>query len=136
MAEFVSFSTTLTDHNAVPAGSTFTNTWRFRNTGGTTWDEGYKLVYAPQGATSHPMMNEKSFSLAKVASPLPAAPGDEVAINLSLTAEQHRRVYRSLADSGAAGKTFAPMPRLRSSRLLPKGAAHGRPTCAIADHTI
>ncbi|NLF66674.1 MAG: peptidoglycan DD-metalloendopeptidase family protein [Chloroflexi bacterium] len=140
MAEFVSFSTTLTDHNAVPAGSTFANTWRFRNTGGTTWDEGYKLVYAPQGATSHPMMNEKSFSLAKVASPLPAAPGDEVAINLSLTApEQHGRVYRSpwqIRD--AAGKAFAHL--YAEITVIPASTEGSGARQAdmrfIADHTI
>src|SRR5690606_12794509 len=108
-AEFVNFSTTLADHNAVPAGSTFTNTWRFRNSGAPTWGEGYKLVYSPQGATSQPMTNKKSFALAEVAIPLPAARGAEVAITLSLTApEQDGPVSRSPWQIGdAAGKAFA-----------------------------
>jgi hypothetical protein len=86
-SEFLRFNTTLKDHNAVPAGSTFTNRWVFKNTGNTTWSDGYRLVYTPvPHANSDPMLAKTSFPLAEVAQPLPAGPGDEVEIKLDMTA--------------------------------------------------
>ena len=95
-ADFVSFATTLTNHNAVPAGTTFTNRWRFRNGGATTWGEGFRLVYVIDGANSDPMMAQTAFDLAAVAAPTPVPPGAETEIALTLTAPaQFGRVYRS-----------------------------------------
>lgn len=139
-AEFVSFSTTLADHNAVPAGSAFANTWRFRNSGSATWGDGYSLVYNPQGATSPPMSAKKSYKLAEVAAPLPAAPGAEVAITLPLTApKRHGRVYRSpwqICD--AAGKAFAHL--YAEITVVPASTegtgARQADMRFIADHTI
>ena len=87
-SEYVSFSTSLSNYNAVPAGSTFTNRWTFRNSGGQTWGAGYKLVYAPRSDDTNPdpLSELSSFDLADVASPMPAEPGDEVVITLSLKA--------------------------------------------------
>ena len=83
-------------HNAVPAGTTFTNRWRFRNGGATTWGDGFRLVYVPEGANSEPMMAQTSFDLAAVAAPTPVPPGAETEIALTLTAPaQFGRVYRS-----------------------------------------
>ena len=96
-AEFLRFTTTLDDYNAVPAGSTFTNRWVFRNSGGTTWADDYRLVYAPEAnGNSAPMMAETSFALADVTQSLPAEPGDEVEIALQMTApERFGRSYVS-----------------------------------------
>ena len=87
-SDYVSFWTSLTNYQAVPAGSTFTNKWTFRNSGGQSWGDGYKLVYAPAAADKNPdpMSQSTSFNLADVASPLPAAPGAEVVVTLNLQA--------------------------------------------------
>ncbi len=86
-SEYLRFTTTLQDYNVVPAGTTFTNRWVFRNTGGSTWGDGYRLVYAPEpNGSSDPMMAETSYPLADMASPMPARPGDEVEIRLHMTA--------------------------------------------------
>ncbi|MDX1417221.1 MAG: NBR1-Ig-like domain-containing protein [Candidatus Promineifilaceae bacterium] len=87
-SEYVSFSTTLANYNAVPAGTTFTNRWTFRNTGGQTWGEGYKLVFAPAAEDVHPdpLSENRAYNLADVASPMPAEPGGEVVITLELKA--------------------------------------------------
>ncbi|MFZ0545896.1 MAG: NBR1-Ig-like domain-containing protein, partial [Candidatus Promineifilaceae bacterium] len=45
-AAFLNFETTLEDYTAVPAGSTFTNRWTYRNTGSSTWGDGFMLVYS------------------------------------------------------------------------------------------
>ena len=95
-AAFVSFATTLTNHTAVPAGSSFTNSWRFTNNGATTWGDGFRLVYAPEGANSDPLMAATSFDLSAVASPFPVPPGAETVITLPMTApSQFGRAYRS-----------------------------------------
>ncbi len=95
-AEFLWFGTTLENHTAVPAGSTFTNTWRFRNSGATTWGEGYQLVYVPDGANSDPLMAATEFDLMDVASSSPVPPGGETDIVLMMTAPaQFGRAYRS-----------------------------------------
>jgi hypothetical protein len=94
--EFISFATTLENASAVPAGTIFTNRWRFKNTGITTWDDRYQLVFVPDGANSDPMVAVTSFPLTEVSTPATAQPGDEVEITLTLTApEQFGRVYRS-----------------------------------------
>lgn len=95
-AEFKSFSSTLTNFNAVAAGTAFTNRWRFRNIGATTWDQGYKLVYVPDGTSSNPMTARTSFDLASVVTSFPVPPGAETEIVLDMTApEQFGRAYRS-----------------------------------------
>jgi len=103
-AEFVSFAATLTNFNAVPAGTAFTGRWRFRNSGQTTWDRGYKLVYVPDGANSNPMTAQTGYDLASVVTVAPVPPGAETEIVLEMTApEQFGRAYRSrwqIVDSG------------------------------------
>jgi hypothetical protein len=139
-AEFLSFQTTLADHNAVPAGSSFTNSWRFRNSGGTTWGDGDRLVYAPQGSGSDPMTEQTSYPLAEVASPLPAAPGAEVDVSLTLTApKQSGRVYQSrwqLRDGAgrAYGHLFAEITVVPASTVGTGAQQAGM--AFVADHTI
>ena len=112
-ATFVSFGTTMANHLAVPAGSTFTNTWRFRNSGSTTWGDGFRLVYAPEGAASEPFMTATAFDLADVATPSSVPPGAEADVTLTMTAPtQFGRVYRSRwqmrdTDDVAFGHLFA-----------------------------
>ena len=112
-ASFVSFGTTLANHTAVPAGSSFTNTWRFRNDGATTWDDGFKLVYVPEDINSEPLMPAGVFDLRAVAAPFPVPPGAETNVTLMMTApNQFGRTYRSRwqlrdTDEVAFGHLFA-----------------------------
>lgn len=95
-AEFLGFSTTLLNYRAVPAGSTFTNKWQFKNTGNTLWTDDYRLVYAPDGANAEPMLGQTSFAFSEVMSPVPAGVDDTVTIELTLTApDLFGRTYRS-----------------------------------------
>lgn len=134
-AEFRSFGTTLTNANAVPAGTTFTSTWRFRNTGPTTWGDGFRLVYAPDGANSNPMLATTSFDLAAVASGMPVRPGAETEIALTMTApEAFGRAYRSrwqLRDPAAVafGHLYAEITVVQapvSAAARPSGMAYVR----------
>ncbi len=97
-SQFLSFTTTLENHSAVPAGTEFTNRWVFRNTGMLPWGDGCRIVYAPEATAAHndPMSSETSFSLADVATPMPAGPEAEVEVSLTLTApEKFGRTYTS-----------------------------------------
>ncbi len=139
-SEFVSFTTTLANHTAVPAGERFTNTWRFRNTGRTTWGDDFRLVYVPEGANSDPLMGASEHRLAAVASPYPVPPGGETVITLELTApEQFGRLYRSRwqlrdGDGDAFGHLYAEIT------VVPRPTAGtGARTSNMAfvrDHTI
>lgn len=94
--EFISFETSLKDYRDVPAGSTFTNTWRFRNSGTTTWGEGFSLAYAPEGTNSDPFTDETRFTLLSRASPMPVPPGAMTDITLTMTSPViFGRSYRS-----------------------------------------
>ncbi len=95
-AEFLSYASTLKDQNAVPAGSTFSSRFRYKNSGATTWGAGYKLVYVPQGDHPDPMMPETRYELAQVTGSAAVEPGDEVEIVLNMTAPaKPGRIYRS-----------------------------------------
>jgi hypothetical protein len=105
---YLRFETTLADYTAVPAGSTFTNRWTYRNTGASTWGSGFTLVYSPQTDDSHPMMPKTSYNFSELLQPSTVAPGKEGTIVMNMTApEQHGRRYRSrweLRDPG--GRRF------------------------------
>jgi hypothetical protein len=139
-AKFLFYSSTLADQNAVPAASTFTSRFRFKNSGATTWGEGYKLVYVPQGDHPHPMMSETSFDLAEVAAPIPVEPGEEVEITLNMTApSKSGRLYRSrwqLRDP--EGLPFAYM--FEELTVVPAATAgtnvQHSDMAFVADHTI
>ncbi|MFW5941955.1 MAG: NBR1-Ig-like domain-containing protein [Chloroflexota bacterium] len=145
-SEFLGFSTTLQNHNAVPAGAAFTNKWHFRNTGGAIWGDGYRLVYVPQrgdvpqGGDAQPLMAQTSFALADVASPLPAAPGDEVVVTLNMTAPQQvGRFFRSrweLRDpqDNVFGHLYAEITTAPAS-TVGSGAQHAD-MAFVADHTV
>lgn len=141
-SEFLHFTTTLTNHNAVPAGSTFTNRWRFRNSGATTWDGGNRLVYAPApgDAGAHPLMAQTAYALSEVAAPLPAAPNAEVTVTLAMTAPPHvGRYYRSRwelrdAQGNAFGHLYAEISTAPPS-TAGSGAQHAS-MAFVADHTV
>jgi hypothetical protein len=93
---YVSYTSTLTNANAVPAGSTFTSRWTFRNSGTATWDDRYHLVYVPAGSHPDPMTDQTRHKLTEVANFSKLAPEQTAVISLDLTApSQPGRTYRS-----------------------------------------
>ena len=139
-ATFVSFSATAADLDAVPAGESFTCRWTFKNSGTTTWDKDYKLVYVPRGSHPDPMTGKKRLSVTE-AGDFTQLEADETAVfTLTLTApEQDGRVYRSFWQiQDPAGKPFAhfyvdvgvvPAPPVGTSARTPG-------MTFLADHTI
>lgn len=138
-AEFRSYGTTLASEKAVPAGTTFTARWRFRNAGATTWGEGYRLVHTAAGANPDAMTTTTSFDLAAVASPMPVAPGGETEIVLNLTApEQFGRIYRSnwqMRDpqDNAFGHFYIEITVIPAP---PSAAARSVHATFVADHSV
>jgi hypothetical protein len=95
-ATFQSFTSTQTDLNAVPAGSSFTCQWHFSNSGNTTWDNRYKLVYVAKGSNPDAMTTKKSIPLTDAGGFSALKPGETAVFSLNLTApEQDGRIYRS-----------------------------------------
>jgi hypothetical protein len=142
-ATFLRFNTTLADHNAVPVGSSFTNQWVFSNSGQAAWDGSFRLVHAPEAGApgiAHPLLGQNSFSLTEVAAPLPAAPGQEVAVSLNMTApEQVGRQYVSRWElRDAAGVSFGHLyAEITTAPASTVGTSVHRPDMAfVADHTV
>lgn len=80
---------TIPDGTVVNVGQTFLKTWRVRNTGDTTWDTAYRLVYTGGSASDTPMG-------APTENPLPTvAPGTTADLTLSLTAPEKVGAHRS-----------------------------------------
>jgi hypothetical protein len=95
-AAYVSYTSTLTNANAVPAGSTFTSRWTFKNSGTTTWDDRYHLVYVPAGTHPEPMTDQTRHKLTEIANFSKLPPEQTAVISLDLTAPgQSGRTYRS-----------------------------------------
>lgn len=84
-ALFVSFSSSH-DLDRVPVGEQFTCSWRIRNTGTTPWGAGYRVAHIHASTGSQMLAVQDSFPFAEVASLPTAAPGEEVEINIPMTA--------------------------------------------------
>lgn len=73
---------------AIPAGTPFTATWWIQNTGTQTWDSAMSIVHL---AEFGPLLAERAgFTLAEVGDRVNVAPGEQVAIALSLIAPATR----------------------------------------------
>lgn len=95
-ARYISYTTSLTNHNAVPVGSTFINQWTFVNSGNTTWDHTYSFVHVPSGTHPNPMTSQTRYKLSEVGNFTTLPPGQQVTITLHMTApEPAGRTYRS-----------------------------------------
>lgn len=93
---FVSYTTTINNPDAVPAGSQFTSRWTFKNSGTTTWGPGYKLVYSPKGDNPAAMTGKTSYKFSEVANKTTVEPDETVELSLTLTAPKTAgRTYRS-----------------------------------------
>jgi uncharacterized protein affecting Mg2+/Co2+ transport len=76
---------TIPDDTKVPVGSTFTKTWRVKNTGNVTWSAGYRFVHTKGVAMT--TVTER---------PLPtAAPGEEFNISIEFTTPNQTGTYFS-----------------------------------------
>lgn len=86
---------TIPDGQRMAPASGFTKTWRVRNTGSTTWGDGYSLAFAGDNPMSGP---------AAVALP-PAAPGQVVEVSVPLVAPagpgRHRSAWQPRTPDGA-----------------------------------
>lgn len=107
----------VTDVN-VPAGTRmqpgkeFTKTWRIRNTGRTTWEDGYQLAF----------LGDNSFD-GPVTVPLPAiGPGESAEVSIGLTAPiSTGRHYSSWQPKSKAGQYFGEIFRVEID-VMPIGA--------------
>ena len=95
-ATFVSFAATESNLNAVPAKTSFTCRWSFTNTGTTTWDDTYRLVFVERGTHPAAMASKQRYSLPEVGGFARLKPGETAVFTLNLTApETAGRSYRS-----------------------------------------
>ena len=76
---------TYPDGSQVGRSSTFTKTWRIRNTGSCTWTTGYSIIY---------VSGEKFSAPSYVPMPYSVAPGESVAISVNLVAPNSAGRYR------------------------------------------
>ncbi len=119
---------TIPDDAEVTAGSSFTKRWRVKNTGQTTWDGGYKLVFVggdPMG------------DLMAVDVPV-CPPGQTVDISLSLRAPRQKEgtVYGDWRMTAPEGHQFGDILYLRITVTPPAPAAGVGAAAFVADVTI
>lgn len=105
MATFVQ-DVTISDGSVITAGSSFTKTWRLRNTGACTWTTQYDIVFSGGDSMSAP---------AVIDMPGNVAPGQVIDISVNMVAPSTETKYRGewkLRDGAGAifglGKTNAP----------------------------
>ena len=90
---------TIPDYTRLKPGQSFTKVWRVKNSGETTWGEGYQLVFVPNPAKGGKAMSERvSFSFAEVAAKPMVAPGETVEISLPLVAPTQARPQFDFSD--------------------------------------
>jgi hypothetical protein len=95
-ARYISFTTGLANHHAVPVGSSFTSRWTFQNSGNTTWDHTYSFVYVPSGPNPAPMTGQTRYKLSEVGNFATLPPGEQATVTLNMTAPATAgRTYRS-----------------------------------------
>jgi hypothetical protein len=140
-AQFISFSSSH-DLNRVVAGETFTAVWRIRNTGTTTWGQGYRLRHIHADRGSQLMTGQSSYALAEVASKESVAPGEEVEITLAMTAPapRDRRYFTDWQLHDPQQRPFGDILWLRVVTVAPPDPPpSGHLTSNsqyVADHTI
>ncbi len=83
-ATFIS-DVSIPDGMYVAPGSSFTKTWRIKNSGNVTWNSGYRLVFSSGNQMSGP---------SSVALPYSVAPGQTVDISVNLVAPNYGGTFR------------------------------------------
>lgn len=108
-AVFVSYASTLANPNTVPVGTTFTSRWVFKNSGTSTWDADYKLIYTPMGANPARMTSQNSYKFGDISNKDSVAPGQTVEFALPMQAPDTagRTYYSQWQLCDAASNDFA-----------------------------
>ncbi len=83
-ATFIS-DVTIADGTYVAPGSSFTKTWRIKNSGNVTWNSGYRLVFSSGNQMSAP---------SSVALPYSVSPGQTVDISVNMVAPTYSGTFR------------------------------------------
>ncbi|MHC1772571.1 MAG: NBR1-Ig-like domain-containing protein [Flexilinea sp.] len=83
-ATFIS-DVSIPDGMYVAPGSSFTKTWRIKNSGSITWNSGYQLVFSSGNQMSGP---------ASVSLPYSVAPGQTIDISVNLVAPNYGGTFR------------------------------------------
>jgi hypothetical protein len=76
---------TIPDGQLMQPGEKFVKTWKVRNTGESTWGDGYKLAF----------FNDKQMGAPETIALPPARPGDEVTVSVTLTAPEEPGSHKS-----------------------------------------
>lgn len=90
-AEAAGFTPAINLDNVAP-GTTFQATWRYTNTGTTTWNGRYRFVYTltphPETAANprSPLGTQLVFAITDLGAPAAVPPGETVALTVTLTA--------------------------------------------------
>lgn len=103
---------TIEDNAKLAAGSRFVKTWRVKNTGATTWGEGFTLRH-----------NDGTAMTEQLSAPLPAcAPGQEVDVSLELrTPATPGKYYTEWLAYDPQGKPFGEILWMPIFSVLPSG---------------
>ena len=118
-AAIAGFSTTANlDH--LPAGTTFEATWQFRNTGSTTWDQNYQLVYTltPHAETANfprsPLGSQLTQSIGQIGNRQTVRPGETIALTVRFTTPGAAGTYATNWQLQAPdGRRFGPVRWMR-----------------------
>jgi hypothetical protein len=126
-ARFVTFES---DHDldAVPAGSAISVTWRLRNTGESTWRQGYHVVHVDTGLIS----DRLRVPLLEATGRAAVDPGQEAEVTLHMRVpDKAGEAYRSVWQlQDRQGEFFGPRFWVRAvtvANLEPKGPRAGEP---------
>ncbi len=126
MAKFIS-DVTIPDNTIVEPGEAFTKTWRLKNTGTCTWDNGYLVSYI-SGAT---MSQQPGYWIIEPGQSI--APGQSINISVGMTAPMAEGNYQSFwglreengalmpIQGGASGNAFFVKIRVRDGQYIPTG---------------
>lgn len=108
-ATYVSYATTLENLNTVPASTQFTSRWVFKNSGTSTWNGDYKLVYAPTGNNPAQLTSDSSYKLSDIANKSTVAPDETVEFKLDMSAPSlaGRTYYSQWQVCDPQGNSFA-----------------------------
>jgi hypothetical protein len=92
---------TVPDGLKIPPGSVFTKVWALKNTGTSTWDTNYKLVFANEGNAMNGPLAANLLTTGTV------APGEITLVEVQLTAPENTGTYRGYWQlQNANGVTF------------------------------
>lgn len=137
-AEAAGFTPAINLHNVAP-GTTFQATWRYTNTGTTTWNGRYHFAYTltPHPETAvyprSPLGTEMAFAITDLGAPAAVPPGETVALTVTFTAPATAATHATNWQlQSPDGQRFGPV---RWLRVVVKETQPIEPTGATADFT-